>query len=246
MKLLPVLLITLVIALGCNKEQKSTRSEENKKDTITNQQNTSQTKTDPQNASNTDGQNNSSILTNIEYGISKLPPTLKDYEGKIVAMAKWDDKLGANALFITETEEKGGESRHKELYGYHYIINDKENKLVWKINDFIKDCPVDITLNYIDKSISITDLDKNGIGESSFLYRMACKGDVSPDDMKLIMHEGETKFAIRGTMKLQIGNEKPIGGEMKVDASFDKAPNEFVNFAKEQWNKFMLDKIKTD
>jgi len=243
MKLLPVLLITLIIAFGCNKEQKTSSTGENKKDTIANQQNNSQTKSDPQNANNNNVENNSSSLTNIEYGISKLPPILKNYDGKIVAMAKWEDKLGRNVLFITETEEKGGDNRHKELYGYHYLISDEENKQVWKINDFIKDCPVDLTLKYIDKSISITDLDKNGVGESLFLYRMACKGDVSPDDMKLIMHEGETKYAIRGTMRLEISGEKPFGGEMKIDASFDKAPKEFVDFAKEQWNKFVLDKI---
>jgi hypothetical protein len=67
---------------------------------------------------------------------------------------------------------------------------------------------------------------------------MACKGDVSPDDMKLIMHEGENKYAIRGTMLLKITGEKPYGGEMKIDASFDKAPEEFVEFAKSQWKKY--------
>jgi len=246
MKLISVLLLALVLLFGCNKEQKNSTTEETKKDSTTAQQKNAQTKSDPQNASNPDGQNNAPAISKIEYGISKLPSSLKDYEGKIVAMAKWEDKLGANVLFITETEEKGGENRHKELYGYHYLMSDKENKQVWKINDFIKDCPVDITLTYIDKSISITDLDKNGIGESLFLYRLACKGDVSPDDMKLIMHEGETKYAIRGTMRLEISGEKPYGGEMKIDASFDKAPIEFVDFAKEQWNKFMNEKIKTE
>lgn len=243
MKLLSVLLITFIIAAGCNKGQRNNTAGENKRDTVSSRQDNSQTKTDPQSANNNDAGSNSSGLTNIEYGISKLPPALKDYDGNVVAMAKWEDKLGTNVLFITETEERGGENRHKELYGYHYIISNKENKLVWKINDFIKDCPVDITLSYIEKSISITDLDKNGIGESSFLYRMACKGDVSPDDMKLIMHEGETKYAIRGIMKLQIAGEETTGGEMKIDASFDKAPKEFADYAKEQWNKFVFEKI---
>ena len=241
MKLLIIILAVFILASGCNKEQKT--AIENKKDTTAATQNNNQTQTDPQNANNTGGNTGSASLTNIEYGISKLPPGLKDYDGKIVAMAKWEDKMGSNVIFITETEERGGEERHKELYGYHYIITDNENKLVWKINDFIKDCPLDITLSYIDKSISITDLDKNGIAESSFIYRMACKGDVSPDDMKLIMHEGETKYAIRGTMILKITGEKPYGGEMKIDASFDKAPKEFVEYAKSQWKKYNMETI---
>jgi len=241
MKLLSILLITFILASGCNKEQKINKSEEQKKDSSKlTQQNNSQVNA-PGNSGS--GESKSVALANIEYGISKLPKALKDYEGNIVAMAKWDDKLGANVLFITETDVKGSDMRHKELYGYHYLLTDKENKLVWKINDFIKDCPVDITLNYIENSISITDLDNNSVAESSFLYRMSCKGDVSPDDMKLIMHEGETKYAIRGGMKLQIGNEKPIGGEMKTDALFDKAPKEFLIYAKDQWDKYVNEKI---
>jgi hypothetical protein len=244
MKLIIVLLAAIIIALGCNRDQKSSQSEEQKKDSSKlSQQNNLQVNAQGNGSS---GESNSSGIKNIEFGISKLSRSIIDYEGTIVAMAKWDDKMGSNVLLVTETEMKGGEFRHKELYGYHYITTNDEYKLIWKINDFVKDCPVDLTLNYIDKSISITDLDNNGIAESSFLYRMSCKGDVSPDDMKLIMHEGEAKYAIRGSMKLQIGNEKPIGGEMKPDAAFDKAPKEFLSYAKEQWNKYVNEKIEVN
>lgn len=244
MKYITILLAVSIIASGCNKEQKSSHSEEQKTDTTKlSRQNNSQVNAQGNGSS---GESQSSGIKNIEYGISKLSRSFIDYEGTIVGMAKWDDNMGSNVLLVTETEMKGGEFRHKELYGYHYITANDEYKLIWKINDFVKDCPVDLTLSYIDKSISITDLDNNGIAESSFLYRMSCKGDVSPDDMKLIMHEGETKYAIRGSMKLQIGNEKPVGGEMKPDAAFDKAPMEFLSYAKEQWKKYADEKINVN
>jgi hypothetical protein len=153
--------------------------------------------------------------------------------------------MGENIVLITETSEKtqSGNNRMKELFGYHYIISGGEAKLLWRINDFVKDCPVDITLSYLPKSISITDLDKNGIAESSFLYKTSCKGDVSADDLKLIMHEGETKYAIRGVMKLIVGGETYEKGIMNVDPSFDKAPKEFLDYAKSRWNKFHTEKI---
>ena len=93
------------------------------------------------------------------------------------------------------------------------------------------------------KSISITDLDKNGIAESIFIYRMSCKGDVSADDMKLLMHEGETKYALRGTMNLFVNGENTQKGEMKVDDSFDKAPKVFLDYAKIQWTKYQTEKV---
>lgn len=179
----------------------------------------------------------------IKYGISEVPDDIK-YSGSVVAMAKWDDKLGSNIVFITETAENSNEdTRSKELYGYHFIAGDPENVQLWKIYDFVKDCPVDLTLEYLNKSLVITDLDKNGIGESSFLYKMSCKGDVSSDDMKLIMHEDKNKFAIRGTVNLVMDGRELEKGSMKVDPSFDKAPMEFLEYAKKQWNRFGTENI---
>lgn len=179
----------------------------------------------------------------IKYGISKVPEGIQ-YSGSVVAMAQWDDKLGSNILFVTETSENSNEdTRSKELFGYHYITDNSENVLLWKINDFIKDCPVDLTLEYLDKSLEITDLDKNGIGESSFLYKMSCKGDVSADDMKLIMHEDKNKYAIRGTMNLMMNGQVLEKGSMKVDPSFNKAPLEFPEYAEKQWNRFKTENV---
>jgi hypothetical protein len=60
--------------------------------------------------------------------------------------------------------------------------------------------------------------------------------------MKLIMHEGVTKYAIRGTMLLETP-QGSYGDEMKVDASFDGAPKEFLPYAKDEWNKFKTEKL---
>ena len=179
----------------------------------------------------------------IKYGIDKVPEDIK-YQGSVVAMAKWEDKLGSNVLFITETAEKSNEdSRSKELFGYHYISDHTESSLLWKINDFINDCPVDLTLEYLNGSLIITDLDKNGIGESSFLYKMSCKGDVSADDMKLLMHEDKNKYAVRGSMKLMMNGQELEKGSMMIDPAFDKAPEEFLAFAKKQWSKYKTENV---
>lgn len=242
MKLLLALFVSLAIIAGCGKGNKNNESEKKTDDKKT--ETTEQTK-QPEGTNNTDPQNagdNGSDLTGLTYDV-KLPSGIK-YDGKIVASAKWTDKNGDNYIIVTEGEEKNqnGDERMKEMFGYQFIVKGDDSKQLWKINDFIKDCPVDITLEYMPKSLSVTDLDKNGIAETTFLYRMSCKGDVSEDDMKLMMHEGETKLAIRGSMKLKMAGET-YGGEMKVDKSFDSAPKEFLSYAKEQWNKYQTEKI---
>jgi hypothetical protein len=61
--------------------------------------------------------------------------------------------------------------------------------------------------------------------------------------MKLIMHEGEIKFAIRGIMKLIVNGETYEKGTMNIDPSFDKAPKEFLDYAKSRWEKHQTEKI---
>lgn len=179
----------------------------------------------------------------VQYAISAIPGDIK-YQGSVIAMAKWKDKLGENILFVTETAERSTEdTRSKELFGYHYIVSDDETKQLWKINDFVNDCPLDLTLRYMDRSLEITDLDNNGIAESSFLYRLACKGDVSSDDMKLLMHEGKEKYAIRGIMDIMLNGRPFQKGEMNIDPSFNNAPEVFKNYSITKWDKYKTDNI---
>lgn len=239
------LIIALMFFSSCTKENRTTDAEkktEQKTTTIdsgnSQSQNSPNTNVNSQNAAGDDNGNK-----DLTYDIQNLPKDIK-YEGKIAASVKWTDKNGENYIIITETAEKKQkeDNRMKELFAYHYTVNNGAAKQLWKINDFIKDCPLDITLEYMPKSISVTDLDKNGTAETTFLYRMSCKGDVSEDDMKLIMHEGDIKYAIRGSMKLKMQGET-YGGKMNVDPSFDRAPKEFLDYSREQWNKFQTEKI---
>lgn len=236
MKLLLVILFSAAILTSCGKKDDVKNTDTQKKDSTT------KTKTETTPKTDTVTKNNTAGIKNISYEPGKLPASVK-YDGKIVAGARWEDKNGQNVLIVCETEEKTtGDNRSKELFAYQYILDGENAKMLWKVNDFIKDCPVDVMLSLIPKSISITDINKDGIAENTFLYRMSCKGDVSPDDMKLIMHEGENKYAIRGQMIQIMGGEK-YGGEMKPDPAFDKGPAGFFAYAREEWKKFETEKI---
>ncbi len=232
MKLLLTLLFIAVIFSSCGKKDDVKTTDTQKKDSTTQTKTESTTKSDTTQKTNT-----SDGIKNLIYEAGKLPALVK-YDGKIVGGARWEDKNGQNVLIICETEEKTtGDNRSKELFAYQYILKGDDAKQLWKVNDFVKDCPVDLMLSLIPKSISVTDINKDGIAENTFLYRMSCKGDVSPDDMKLIMHEGENKYAIRGSM-LMVLDGKKYGGDMKADPSFDKGPAGFFSYARDEWKKF--------
>lgn len=239
MKLIITIFLSVFLFSACGKKDDKTDSG-SKPDTT---QAGSTTNQNTEGSSGTSESKPPGGIKNLTYETGTLPASVK-YDGKLVAGAKWEDNNGLNVLIITETPEKtqSGEERMKELFAYQYVIDGESSRQLWKVNDFIKECPLDITLSYMPKSLTITDLDNNGIAENTFMYRMACKGDVSPDDMKLIMHEAGSKYAIRGSMLLELAGEK-YGGEMKIDASFDKAPKEFLDHAKAEWTKFKNEKV---
>jgi hypothetical protein len=256
MKIIIVLLVSFFTLTSCGiiknltgskeekKEEKSEKKEEVKKDTRTDEK--TEEKTDAKENKSTGGTDE---IIMKDFNKNDLPLDVK-YQGSIISGKRWSDKNGENIIILTTTKEhstgkKGYDDeyeRAKELYGYQYVNKSSAWSQIWKVNDFIDECPVDLTLGFLGGSLTVTDLNKDGIGETTFLYELCCRGDVSPCDMKLIMHQGETKYAIRGTRKLFVDGGWQ-GGEMKVDKSFDDAPSGFLDYAKEQWNKFKTEKL---
>jgi len=109
----------------------------------------------------------------------------------------------------------------------------------WIVRDGIAACEVDATCQFYPGSLSVTDADNNNAAEVCFLYHLSCKGDVSPDDKKLILYEGQTKYAIRGSAILEMNGQRE-GGQKNVDPSFQKAPESLLALANARWDKFGL------
>jgi hypothetical protein len=253
MKTLVVLLIAFFTLTSCGIIKNLTGSKEEKKEEKTEKKEQVKTeekteeKTESKGNTSTGGSTNEIIMKDFDK--NDLPSDVK-FQGGIINGKRWSDKNGENIVILTLTKEHssgkkgydGEDEKNKELFAYQYVKKSDDWSQLWKVNDFINNCPVDLTLEFLGGSLTVTDLDKNGIGETTFLYKMACRGDVSPCDLKLIMHEGETKYAIRGVMKLYVDGGWH-GGEMKVDKSFDSAPSGFLDYAKEQWNKFKTEKL---
>lgn len=176
---------------------------------------------------------------------SKLPAGIK-FPGKLKQAIRWTDQSGDNIVVTTETgiytnpkfkhESDGSDA---ELYAFHYNIGDSIQQ-IWKVYDFISDCPVDLEASFVKNTLQVTDLNNDGVGEIWIVYRTVCHGDVSPSDMKIIMYQGKQKFAMRGNTKVQVGEKEFVGGEYKFDAAFAAAPGAFRDFALKLWNKNIM------
>ena len=245
MKNFIIIAISLMMLFSCGLLKKKTSEDKSRA--------VEEKKTEQSNSVNKDSdvERKPAAITEVEMHVfdkSNLPSGIK-YEGNVITGKRWNDKNGENILILTKTNLKEKKVRKSgfeetdlecELYGYHYVSSGGSYSLLWKIQDFVKECWFDLTLDFIPGSLSITDLNEDGIAESTFLYKMSCRSDVSPSELKLMMHENDVKYALRGEMLIKMEGFT-AGGNYKVDKSFDSAPAGFLDYAKSQWKEYRLE-----
>jgi hypothetical protein len=186
-------------------------------------------------------------ITAIKTDTTKLPKQIK-HSGRITNAVTWKDKLGINYVLTTETGEyttkdrEGDEYKNAGLYVYHYVTKADSTTLLWRIYDYSKDCSFDIFVKFIDKAFKVTDLDKNGIAEVWTMYNNQCTSDVSPAPTKIIMYEGNKKYAVRGESRVQVSEKDFIGGQYTFDENFKNGNSLFRQFAINLWEKNKLQK----
>jgi len=184
-----------------------------------------------------------SEIDEVTAAVSALLPSPNSFHLK--RAKKWHDAWGENWLILYETgpyHEKGTINSSAKLSAVLYQKTDSGFVEKWKLVDFVNDCELDVTCSFYDDHLSITDLDSNGLAEITMVYALSCKGDVSPNEKKLIMYEGTNKYAIRGE-ELMILQKDSIGGTYNADSSFNKAPAAFLSYAKQHWKKFGFQKF---
>jgi hypothetical protein len=196
--------------------------------------------------------------------------------GKVTEVWKWKDNSGENLLILSQVDpftdngKRGDdeEGQTASLHVLHYIKKNDKYDYVWGSSDEVKNCPVDITCSFIPGSATITDLNKNGIAELKIQYSKACRGDVSPATMKLIMRENGREYSLTGNrwmayspdLKFDV-NENNVNlestpklkdesaelertiGRYESENQFAGAPPEFLTFARNEWLKFVKEKI---
>ena len=132
------------------------------------------------------------------------------------------------------------------MYCYHYKKTTSGYTLLRKTLDFVKDCQSNAALDFgIISEIFITDIDKDGYVEITYVYKLACVNESCVGaSLKLIMLENGEKYAIRGDEILlsncYIGFPHLNAGGYVIDPSFNKAPKSLLEFAKIIWGNYYL------
>jgi len=161
----------------------------------------------------------------------EIPKTL-EFRGTVVTALKWIDAEGEKILvqsvtghftwkdFNSDSTDFMVEDK-SELYAYLFEKKTGEStfKRKWRVYDFNECYGVDWNTAFIPKATTITDLDDNGITEVTIPYVLICRGGMDSGEMKMIMYEGQEKFALRGSTQLMCGSEHPYGGQYTASSN---------------------------
>jgi len=178
----------------------------------------------------------------------KIPQSIH-YSGHIVDAVEYTDAEGQHLMITTETgnvnvrDTEGNDARKADVYAYNYIVKGDQYVIAWQMHDLTGECLVDTKASYVPNTFSVTDLNNDGKAEVWLMYVTACRGDVSPSSMKIIMHEGNKKYAIRGESKVKVSEKEYDGGRYIMDDSFKVAPDVFKQYAIQLWKKNIMEKF---
>jgi hypothetical protein len=165
----------------------------------------------------------------------------------IVHAVRWRDRLGDHTVLLAEegplpsavkNEDFGEFGNDASVYAEEYVEAGGKAKRVWALEDHERDCHFDLLAEFVPGSVTVTDLDADGVGEVTFQYSLQCTSDVSPVTRKLILREGADKYAIRGTDRNKFYDPE-YSGVRELDPAFAKAPAAFRAHAFAQWEAFV-------
>lgn len=210
-----------------------------------------------------------------EIDVFQIPPSVT-IPGTIKQAGIWHDNTGENILLLSRTPDLTDipltlydSSVQASIHAGQWVKTDTGYRKVWQLMDQVKQCELNLILNFFEGSTSVTDLDHNGIAEVTMVYYLGCLSEVSAYQMKLIMREGDYKYALRGftcdpflveTKKEpcisadsidlkkirgsftdeELAQTGRLYGAYQSASDFTNAPPVFLDFARRQWLKYRM------
>ena len=188
---------------------------------------------------------------------------------------KWTDSLGENIFLLSHEVKKdspGDEFDEQPESGFvytaHYLMKEGKYRTTRTSTDDEKACSFDLLCNFIPGSTTITDLDNNGYAEIKYQFAKACRSDVSPASMTLVLRENgknhilmgtrwvayaddmafnitEENASLEGTRKLadEMAELERTMGKYNSEYQFSNAPPAFLAFARKEWIKYAEEKM---
>lgn len=153
---------------------------------------------------------------------AELPAGI-EARGSLVSALAWRDASGERvAAFWRKHNQRQGSARLQvDLWS---AAPGRPSAIVRSVKDAVLDCEFDLTAEFVEQALGVTDLDRDGVAELTFAYRTGCASDVSPVTLKLLLLEGKQKYIVRGSTRVDVGPGERVGGDKKIDPALARVP----------------------
>lgn len=182
----------------------------------------------------------------MSFDKNRIPQSAK-FLGKAVGGAHWKDIGGEHWVVLSEIEpyDSDTEGKDAEVYAYKFSkVNEKDTafKQVWKEHDFVTRCDFNLVCGF-QKGTNITDLDADGIGEVTFLYKTGCRREKIPMKLRLVMYEGSKKYTMKGSTVMLASEIDPenLDETRTKEGAWASLPEEITEFADKKWKNNLLE-----
>lgn len=134
----------------------------------------------------------------------------------VVDTVTWWDEQGQNLLLMEQSElvrneDEGTSSQWITVT--HWLKENNTLTKTWSYQDSIVDCPIDLELRFLAEP-QFPDIDKDGYKEIFFMIQSACKGDISPSIVQVIMVDKKRiKYFMEANQKLIFPDGTTDGGD---------------------------------
>ncbi|MBN4082069.1 hypothetical protein JYT21_00035 [bacterium AH-315-B15] len=177
----------------------------------------------------------------VNYVLSDEVPLECEAVDAYLDCHQWTDVNGKNYFlrslgipFKSEVlDEKGDSTESQFIHAYHYVENSSGIELVKEYRDSVFDCEYYSIMNFVIGCYFVSDIDKDKMGEITYMYDMRCTPEIEPSNRVLMMIEGNNVYTIRG--KSLAKNEV---GEYVLGPEFANAPAGFSEHAKGIWEDY--------
>lgn len=166
---------------------------------------------------------------------AKLPKKIAPKGERVVQAWTWTEKAGPAFLVLSTTQKDGKATTGRQLFAQMYAGKPLVEKRL--VRDAVQNCKLDLVVSFVTGSVTVTDLDSDGIPEVAFAYDLDCDAQADGSPRKLIILEGKDKHALRGTSLGKDPDDKPVGGEFKAEGF--KGAKALAAWAEKRWKELL-------
>ncbi len=172
-------------------------------------------------------------------GLAKIKPL-----GNVVSVQRVVGKNDEKMLVLTEkpTRSKDGHVSRIDLNATYYGRTGQQWTSDWAINDFVNCSGLDSKASFFPDATTITDIDNDGKPEITVAYQLFCGGGADPSTVKVILRQGDTKYAIRGELTRLPGRPKSAGSRTPDPTLLQPANAPFLKHLESVWNGLHVEK----